>query len=271
MPRVQIDNFIIDYDEAGIGVPIIFIPGLTEFKEAFAFQFRGLQDSYHVFSYDIRRGLKRASDYTLDLLVGDLRGLLEALNLDSAVICGHSFGGLIAMQFALQYPEKTKALILVSSFPHVSEDLTDRIVGFISSGEHPLHGSIGARIKAQMGKLLGMNKAGALVMESQIAAVTEAARQSLKTSKTSITQRLHIMDKADFRAALPEILSPTLVIAGAKDREFFLSSAQTMYEGIPDSSLEVIEDAGHLCFLTRHDEFNSAVDEFLSDRLAEIS
>jgi hypothetical protein len=62
-----------DYIEEGTGMPIVFIPGLAEFKEAFAYQTRGLHEHYRVISYDVRRGLKRVTDYTLDLLVNDLR------------------------------------------------------------------------------------------------------------------------------------------------------------------------------------------------------
>lgn len=271
MARIQVNNLIVDYSETGTGVPIIFIPGITEFKEAFVFQGRGLQDNCRVISYDVRRGLKRTSDYTLDLLVSDLLGLMKALDLDSAVICGHSFGGLVAMQFALQYPQKTKALILASAFAAPPPDVSsDRFVGWISSAGHPFHASLGTMVKVQMSRLFG-RKSSAISMEHQVAAIKTIAHQAAQVAKSTINQRMHIIHKVDFRPALAEIISPTLVIAGGKDKSFFLSSAQQLYQSIPDATLEVIEGCGHFCFLTRHDQFNSAVDDFLSDRLASIS
>lgn len=250
---------------------MVFIPGITEYKEAFVFQFRGLQDSYRVISYDVRRGLKRASDYTLDLLVDDLKRLLGGLKAENAVICGHSFGGLIAMQFALTYPEETDALILVSGWAAPPDVPESRLLGWISSAGHPFHKSLGASFKARIARLLGARSSSTLAMADEVAAVKAIARQAVKTSKATVTQRLRIIHATDFRSRLSEIVAPTLVIAGARDRAVFLSSSQELYEGIPDSSLEVIEGGGHFCFLTKHDQFNTAVDEFLTSRLPEIA
>lgn len=269
MTRIQINSLTIDYCEAGNGIPIIFIPGLTEFKEAFVFQFRGLEDSYRAISYDLRRGLKRSTDYSLDLLVGDLRKLLEALKLNSAVICGHSFGGLIAARFAIQYPEQTDALILASGFASSPQIPQERLINWLSSTGHPFHKSLGTTFKVQMARLLG--RGSSLGMQDEVAAVRMIARQSAKTSQITISQRLKIIQKTDLRRELDQILAPTLVIVGARDKSFFLSSAQELYESIPDASLEVIEGAGHFCFLTRHDQFNTAIDEFLTQHLAELS
>lgn len=271
MPRAQIGTFTLDYCEAGIGVPVIFIPGITEFKEEFTYQFRGLEDSYRLISYDVRRGLKRSADYTLGLLVEDLRKLLDALNLTNAVICGHSFGALIALQFAATYPDLTDALILVSAFTSHPSVPQERLLGWISSTGHPFHKSLGTSFKLQMTRLLGRKTSGAVAMQDEIAAVRTIAREAAKTSKTTISQRMRIIQKALLRPVLPRIQAPTLVIAGAKDKACFLASAQELYEHIPKASLEVIEGAAHFCFVTRHDQFNTAVDDFLSERLAEIS
>jgi len=259
LPRAQIGTFTLDYCEAGIGVPVILIPGITEFKEAFAFQFRGLEDSYHLISYDVRRGLKRSTDYTLGLLVEDLRKLLDALNLTNA------------MQFAASYPDLTDALILVSAFTTHPPVPQERLLGWISSTGHPFHKSLGTSFKLQMTRLLGRKTSGALAMQDEVAAVRTIARAAAKTSRTTINQRMRIIQKALIRPALPQIQAPTLVIAGAKDKSCFLASAQELYEHIPKASLEVIEGAGHFCFLTRHDQFNTAVDDFLAERLATIS
>ena len=108
-------------------------------------------------------------------------------------------------------------------------------------------------------------------MHDEIAAMKVVAHQAAKVSLTTITQRMKIIQKTDIRPVIPEILIPTLVVAGANDKAFFLSSAQQLYESIPNASLEVIEGSGHFCFITRHDQFNAAVDEFLTEHLAEIA
>ncbi|HUV03680.1 MAG TPA: alpha/beta hydrolase [Armatimonadota bacterium] len=270
MSRIQIKALVLDYSESGTGVPVVFIPGITESKEAFAFQLCGLGDSYRVISYDVHRGLKRSADYTLDLLVNDLRMLLDALKVDSAAICGHSFGGLIAMQFAVQFPERTKALVLVSAFPTSPELRQDRLLGWISSAGHPFHKSLGTSFKVHISRLLGRRTSGALAMRDQVSAVRGIAAQAAKVSRATVNQRMRIIQKTDLRPALSQIQAPTLVVVGAGDRSLFLSSAQELYESIPEASLEVIESGAHFCFLTRHDRFNTAVDEFLTEHLAQL-
>lgn len=271
MPRLHVNSTTIDYCEAGTGMPVVFIPGISEFKESFAFQFRGLSDSYRLISYDVRRGLKRASDYTLDLLVNDLKKLLEGLKLDSAVICGHSFGGLIAMRFALDNPAGTKALILVSPFASPPTNSPARLQRWISSIEHPYNASLGTRLKVRINKLFASKVPSSQVMDDQVAVVRSIAKQAKKTSPTTITQRMRIIMETDLRESLEGIQAPTLLVAGAKDKAFFLSSAQEIYERIPNATLEVIENGAHFCFATRHDRFNAAVDEFLTKHLARIS
>lgn len=271
VPRAQAGSLTIDYSDAGSGMPVIFIPGITEYKEAFAFQSRGLEDSYRIISYDLRRGLKRASDYSLDLLVSDLEKFMESLKLNSAVICGHSFGGLIAMRFAQLHPEATNALILVSSFPSATEIPTRRLQNWLSSVGHPLHTSLGASLKVHLSRWLGARTMGTVAMQDEYAAIRAIARQAAKVSSTTVHQRMGIVHNADLRPALQEIVNPTLIIAGAKDKPFFLASAEMLYHSIPDATLEVIEGGGHFCFLTKHDRFNATVDDFLTERLAQIA
>ncbi len=271
MPAIRVDNFAVDYHETGTGLPIVFIPGITEFKEEFGFQFHGLADSYRIISYDLRRGLKRAADYTLDLLVEDLKGFMRAIHVHGAVICGHSFGGLVAMEFALRYPDLAKALVLVSAYPSALPIPAQELISSTSAADHPHHRAFGTRLKMRVARILGRPSPGMIAMADEVTAVRAVARQAASTSKTTISQRVRIIQRSDFRSRLPELDMPTLVVAGARDRSVFLSSAQALYEGIPNSSLDVIEDAGHFCFLTRHDQFNTVVDEFLTSHLAEIA
>lgn len=271
LPTIRVDNFSVEYSDAGMGLPVVFIPGITEFKEEFVFQFHGLSDSCRIVSYDLRRGLKRASDYTLEMLVDDLKRLMKALGLGSAVICGHSFGGLVAMDFAMRYPEMATALVLVSSYAAPPSTSTDQLVSWTSSASHPFNRSIGTTIKVQIARLLGRSTSGMLAMADEVSAVRAVAGQAAKTSKTTIEQRARIIRETDFRDRLQELGMPTLVIAGARDRAVFLSSAQQLYEGLPNATLEVIEGAGHFCFLTHHDQFNTVLDEFLTSHLAEIA
>ncbi len=65
---------------------------------------------------------------------------------------------------------------------------------------------------------------------------------------------------------LQEIAVPTLIIAGAKDRETPLYTAKRLHKGIKESSLSVYADAGHFCFVDKPLKFNLEVREFFLSR-----
>jgi pimeloyl-ACP methyl ester carboxylesterase len=72
----------------------------------------------------------------------------------------------------------------------------------------------------------------------------------------------------DLREALPHINVPTLLICGDKDVRAPLSVAEDLKASIPDSTLVVLPDAGHVCNIESPEDFNMAVRNFLNERLS---
>jgi len=73
--------------------------------------------------------------------------------------------------------------------------------------------------------------------------------------------------RADSTPLLPQISCPTLIIVGDQDAITPVSDARTLFERIPDTTLAVIEDAGHLSNLERPDLFTDRVAGFLREKL----
>jgi proline iminopeptidase len=73
---------------------------------------------FYLVVYD-RRGEGRSVDsnaqFTFEESIQDLNYISDSLNLDSMIILGHSFGGMVAIKFSMQYPEKTKAIVLIGA------------------------------------------------------------------------------------------------------------------------------------------------------------
>ena len=61
---------------------------------------------------------------------------------------------------------------------------------------------------------------------------------------------------------------PTLIVASSGEPHYVLSGAQTLYEGIPESAMDVIEDADRFYFYTRHDLLNGILSDFLTEAIA---
>lgn len=258
MPVVNVRGLKVSYEEAGDGLPIVFVPGVADTKEFFRRQISGLSQKYRVISYDLRASTK-ASGLSMELLAGDLAALFRALKIPTAAVCGHSFGGMVAQEFAFRFPELTSALVLISSFPKLPAASADKALSWVT----PRNGS----------------GAGSLGWLRRIFRKPEVEPDSYEwLSETTAALDHHVLEDRlqlalayDSTEKLPAIEVPTLVVVGSKDREMMLHASQVLYESIPDVALEVIEGGDHFCAFLRHDLVNSAIDDFLARRLASIS
>jgi pimeloyl-ACP methyl ester carboxylesterase len=258
LPVVDVNNFKVSYEESGDGLPLVFIPGIGEPKECFRRQIMGLSQKYRVIACDLRpAGLP--GNYTVPLLAADLYGFMQALRLHNAVVCGHSFGGMVAQEFAITYPHKTSALALISTFPTLPDKSSDRILSWFT--QHPARGS------SPIDWLRGLfgGKRG------DDASLDWPAEQAASISKATIDAQLRLAQSYNSTDRLGAIGAPTLVIVGEKDREEIQRGAQELYENIGDSALEVIEGGDHFCFFHRHDLVNAALDDFITANRASIS
>ena len=260
MPTVQIDGHKVAYEEAGLGLPILLLPGLIGSTEWFKYQYHGLGSSYRIISCELRQA-SRKPDYTIDLLVEDLAKFLAALRLHSVVLGGHSFGGMIAQQFALAYPQSVAALILVSSFSRLPKIPQANIAELLA----PLHIPKEFPIRRLFGALTG-RRAAAQDLEGAEWLAAHVAR----ISRATINARVRLAASFDVTEHLGNIGIPALVIAGGNEDPVLLDAAQGFYENLPDATLEVIEGGDHFSFFTRHDLFNAVVDDFLSSRMTAL-
>ena len=103
------------YRQFGNGRPLIILHGLFGLSDNWVSIGKLLAQNYSVIIPDLRNhGQSPHSSYfNYDAMTGDISELLDDLGMQSAVIMGHSMGGKVAIQFALQYPEKTDKLIVV--------------------------------------------------------------------------------------------------------------------------------------------------------------
>ena len=92
-------------------------------------------------------------------------------------------------------------------------------------------------------------------------------RDSLKTdqeiSEQALLDGLNILEEADLRTVLSAIKIPVLIIHGDSDQLCPVGAARYLHQHIPHSQLRIFPNCGHLPFLTREEEFNQALDDFL--------
>ena len=262
MPTLDLAGWKVSYLDEGRGLPIICLPGITEHKESFPYQLRGLSDRYRVISYDMRPA-NAGKDGRLKDHAEDLGRIMDALRLPSAVLLGHSFGGLVAQQFAMEHRERITAMVLISSFAKAPEHWGSALVHYMSSGH--IHDPDTALGRLQMA--LGLKKPVPPDPESHLDWVS---LQAAKTTPDTVQGRLRAMLSFDSRQALKGLWIPVLILTGQHEKAAFLSAAQFMEHTIPDSVLEVVEDTGHFPHIERFDLTNLYIDEFLGRQLTSL-
>lgn len=197
---------------------------------------------------------------SLDDYAGDVADLLQTLSVSRAVIGGLSMGGYVAFALYRHAPELFTGLILADTRAEadtpearanrtrlsalagsggvaaVADDMVPKLLGTTTTSTQP---SVEARVRA----LIAANQPGAV----------QAALRGMMT-------------REDSTSLLAAITMPTLVLVGAEDALTPPSASSAMNEALPDSTLVVIPNAGHLSNIEQPQAFNAAVLAFL-DRL----
>jgi proline iminopeptidase len=125
---ITVGSAALFYREIGHGQPIIIIHGGPDFDHSYLLpDMDRLADSFRLIYYDQRgRGRSVANvkpeDVTMQSDIEDLTALMARLKLDSVTLLGHSWGGVLAMEFALRHPDRVSHLILMNTAPASHED-----------------------------------------------------------------------------------------------------------------------------------------------------
>ena len=256
------DNNKVSYtDEEKYGAPvIIFIHGFPFNKSMWNSQIKSLSYYCRVISYDIRGFGNSESgneDFTIELFVKDLISLMDSLKIEKSFLCGLSMGGYIALNAIKNFPERFNALILSdtscrSDTPEAKENRKKSIVNIRNKG-------VGIFADETIKNLFAPESFSE--KKEEIAMVREMI---IKTSEDSLCNTLlALSNREETCSSLKDINVPVLIMAGKEDKITPPSAAQFMHEKIKDSTLKIIEHAGHLSNLENADEFNYQLERFI--------
>jgi 3-oxoadipate enol-lactonase len=249
------------YETMGEGFPLVFVSGggIMD-RRAWDGQFEAFARDYKVIRYDVRGIGKSARPDGPFSHSRDLFELFQFLNIDRAHIVGLSVGGAIAIDFAIEHPEKVDGLILAAS--GVSDD---------SKAEANVHGLM---TLSTMTKTEGIEHVIKLVLDTPfvVSPGNERARERIR--------QIYLDNRDVFESGFPiylqwEAIQPaasqrlsnirarTLVIRGDSDSPAYSVLVDKIASGIGGSSKAVIPGGTHFLNLEKPNEFNHAVGEFL--------
>jgi pimeloyl-ACP methyl ester carboxylesterase len=262
MPRVRVRDTSLWVEVVGHGYPLLLMHGGPGADLWTLQSFRRLADRHTLVFYDHRCNGRSVGppvrSMTWDNLTADADALREALGYERWAVLGHSFGGKVALEYALRYPDRLSHLVLMDtgadSFwdtENAAQVLAER--GFSPATVRLAERFFRGRIAPRAYLLSLMRLGGAYDPHTSLLSALRTmagAWRSRPRSAPFIFGFRHLMPGWSVMDRLGEIHVPTLVIAGRDDFVFPPEHQAQIARGIPGARLRIIERAGH----NPHDE-----------------
>jgi len=241
MPFCKIDDIKLFFKEQGIKnqIPIIFLHGWMTNSNDWKYLVKQLKDEQRTIVLDFRghgRSEKIPGNYSRAQFSNDLFVLIKSLKIEKAIIIGHSMGGTVGLKFTLDHQDMVEKLILINApvksvFSFIKRTITRVLEIILTIMPYKLFVKTYALYK---------NK-GSSKSENQ-----KTLEIIQKITKPVIKSCLHIKrENFNFSSKLSNILIPTLIIYGNKDKRELRNQAVYLGEHISNSELEIIHNAGH--------------------------
>jgi len=247
----------IDYDIQGEGPLLLLINGLGFGRWAWFKQVPTLSRHFRTITFDIR-GEHSLSRGVADLCA-EVVALLDHLGVEKAHVVGTSLGGFVAQKLALERPDLVDHLILVCTSYGTREP---QPMSFQALGKMLGGGSLNPERAARQG-LEGATSDSYRAEHPEEFDLILRWRLADSPSLSDYYQQMMAGTRFDASFAVRNIASPTLVIHGTGDRYVPVANATALAEAIPDATLRVIDNAGHLVFIEQADEVNDEIISFL--------
>lgn len=277
-------------ERKGEGIPLVLVsggPGTSHhyfhphFQEATTFS--------EVIFYDLRGvGLSDRipgeGGYSIDQAVEDLDALREKLGYEQWAVLGLSFGGVITQLYALKYPERISAMILLSSALPMSLDigLGARQYDFLSTAERKRIGEIYS-IAGQRVAPVHSDQVDADLQRTMLFNAFSNGDWKRRHIKRWTAEDIamyaryeFVHDKGYYQAMLQDYFAydlkglflacpiPTLIIEGKWDLAYGAQKADLMFGQFPQAQQEFWEDTGHLAFEDEPARFMNTLKDFLT-------
>jgi len=247
----------------GTGPPLLLLPPLPGWKEAWIACAGRLARRFRVVSFDLRAG---AAGW--DALLDDVDRVAEVFLEARAGVVGHSLGGALALRWALRRPERVVALVLSSAFARLSTPAGDRLGRFV---EQPLVLAAQRWLPERAALALARRLAarGAWVYDPRCGDdVLRFVRFGIRAVPITLAAaRVRLALAHDATAALPAVACPTLVVRGEGESGFVRQAAATLLRGIRGATEAVSPGAGHLHPLSNAAWLCATLEEWLGSRL----
>ncbi len=253
------------YEERGEGDPLLMIAGLASDSQSWLPVIVPLSKRFRLITID-NRGTGRSdsdnNDLTIDDLAGDVAALINHLGIEKVNILGHSMGGMIAMSFAVNYPELVDNLILVATTVKAGS----RNIMLFNSWLEMLDN--GMKKESWFKNIYYWLFTPSFFNDEQL--VEQAVKMSLNyrfiQSDESFKNQIQTIVRFDFVESVAKLNARTLIMRGENDILFNKECTDDL-SSVTNSHTVIIPDAAHSVHMDNPAAFIKEVTDFLSDEL----
>ncbi len=273
---MQIRDVSLYVEVIGQGPPLLLMHGGPGMDHTTLLPLRPCAGSHTLIFYDQRcNGRSQGADVssmTFENLTADAEALRQALGFDRWAVLGHSFGGMVALEYALRYPHSLSHLLLLDTCGDASWAQRNAPEILAKRGYSPA--AVAAARRFFTGSLApkevfstAMKFSSAYYYHFNPLAVArdvlfgprlKMRPEALVFGFSRLLPGWSVMDR------LGEITTPTLVLAGRHDFQFPPEHQAILADRLPNARLEIIERAGHNAHAERTTEVVQAIEDFLA-------
>lgn len=268
MAKMKVNGIEMYYEETGRGMPLLFVHEFGGDWRSWEGQMRFFSSRYRAITFSARGYLpshvpESPESYSQDFHILDLKGLLDALEIETAHICGLSMGSYTTLMFGMKFPNRVRSLTIAGSgygsgksredFHKRSADLAEKMLtgGMQAISENYTLGATRVQLK---------NKNPRAWEEFRRQFEEHSPQGSAYTLLGVQKQRPSVTDLGD---ALRKMTSPVLILLGDED-EPGLEGSLFMKRNIRRAGLEIFPRSGHTLNLEEPERFNRSLLDFIT-------
>ena len=276
MTTMQVRGVSLNAKIVGHGPPLALMHGGPGADLWTLIAFRELADQATLVFYDHRCNGRSVgppvTSMTWENLTADADALRERLGFETWAVLGHSFGGNVALEYALRYPNRLSHLILLDtggegrwSLEHASEVLAQRDFSpeMVDLARRWLNGQVDPRDGFRTLMRLGKAYDPYITLWQMGNGLLHGAWRSKLRAETLVFAAPNLLNGWSVMDRLDEITVPTLVMAGRDDFIYPPEAQRELAAGIPNARLRLIDRAGHNPHDEQPDQVFAAIREFL--------
>jgi pimeloyl-ACP methyl ester carboxylesterase len=219
------------------GQPVIFLHGYSDSWFSFSRVLPHFCNAYRLFALDQRGhgdSEQPQGGYAVTDFADDVIAFMDAMNIKSAVVVGHSMGSLIARHVAYAAPERVTKLVLVGAVATLRNEAGFELQAAVEALTDPVPATFAREFQEST-----------VYQPLPESFMERAVAESLKLPARVWREIMRGMMEADDAAQLGNISAPTLLLWGERDAFFLRDQQEALVRAIPNARLKVYEETGH--------------------------